>query len=348
MPSRQGGLRSPLHGRLDALLAAALFGMSPPIAKLLLSGVDPFVLSGLLYLGGGLALYGYLGAETLFSGRARTRAPLRRRDLPWLAGAALAGGVVAPVLLFYGLRTTSAATASLLLAFEIAATTGIAAWPFREAVSRGTWRAVALMLVASALLTFNPESGWSLSLGSLLVLTAAVLWGLDNNLTRRISSRDAGHVAAAKNFAPACVTLAIALLLGRPFPAGREVGITLLLGAVSCGIGLVFYVRSLARLGAARTGALFGTAPFFGVVLAFALFPARPPATLLAAFALMGIAVWVISRERPRKPPSQETEEEHPGSHETSASADVTGSGTREARGTAARGPSGRDSPAER
>src|SRR5207249_4549824 len=43
-------------GAAPALLSAALFGASTPLAKLLLRGIDPWMLAGILYLGSGLGL----------------------------------------------------------------------------------------------------------------------------------------------------------------------------------------------------------------------------------------------------------------------------------------------------
>src|SRR5262245_10707852 len=103
-------------GPLLALSAALLFGASPPLAKLLLGRVDPVMLAALLYLGSGIGLFLWrLIASRL---RAPAEAPLTRADVPWTAGAVLAGGVVAPVLLMLGLTSTPASTASLLLNLE--------------------------------------------------------------------------------------------------------------------------------------------------------------------------------------------------------------------------------------
>src|SRR5258708_29165672 len=100
-----------------ALLSAALFGASTPFAKLLLGDVGPWMLAGLLYRGAGVGLSLVpLGRRTL--GIARPEAPLRPRDLPWLAAVVLAGGVAGPVLLMHGLAVTPAAAASLLLNLE--------------------------------------------------------------------------------------------------------------------------------------------------------------------------------------------------------------------------------------
>jgi len=55
----------PTAGILFALAAAALFGGSTPLAKLLLESVEPWLLAGLLYLGSGcgLTLWLSLGAR---------------------------------------------------------------------------------------------------------------------------------------------------------------------------------------------------------------------------------------------------------------------------------------------
>jgi drug/metabolite transporter (DMT)-like permease len=123
-----------MRGAWQALLAALLFGASTPIAKTLLAGITPQVLAGLLYLGSGL------GLGLLWVGR-RARgsvpeAPLSRRDCPWLAGAVVFGGMLAPVLLMAGLARTPASASSLMLNLEGVFTALIAWIVFAENVDR--------------------------------------------------------------------------------------------------------------------------------------------------------------------------------------------------------------------
>ena len=119
---------------LHAILAASLFGAGAPVLKLLLDTVEPLAMASLLYLGSGLGLFLFSLLKRLISGENHAEAGLARRDILWLLGATLSGGVVAPILLTFSLKQTPAATASLLLNVESEATAVIAGLVFREAI----------------------------------------------------------------------------------------------------------------------------------------------------------------------------------------------------------------------
>lgn len=278
-----------------AIIAALLFGLNPPLSKLLLGDVDPIVLAGLLYLGAGVT-QGL--AVTLSAASRRREARLERTDLPWLVGAILAGGVVGPILLLFGLRQTPAATASLLLNFEVVATGLVAALFFGEATGRRTWVAIALVTVGGILLALDPTQTWGISSGAVLILAACVAWGLDNNFTGRISLKDPRKIVFIKGMAAGAISVFLGLALGRPLPAWGAASLALALGAVSYGLSIVFYVRSLRAIGAARTGAVFGTAPFVGAALSLLIFREAPAVLFYAALPLMVVAVAVLGKEK--------------------------------------------------
>ncbi|HHW13845.1 MAG TPA: EamA family transporter [Firmicutes bacterium] len=283
-----------LTPRLSALLAAALFGASTPLAKLLLGRVDPVPLAALLYLGSGLGL---LALRALWPGLVFGEAPLRRNDWPWLVGAILAGGVAAPISLLYGLRHTPAATASLLLNFEGAATALLAALVFREAVGRRTGWAVMAVTAASILLSWDPGGGWGLSWGAFGVLGACALWALDNNLTRNLSAKDPLAITTVKGLGAGAFSLLLATALRQPFPPWSTALLALLLGSVSYGASIALFIGALRSLGAARTSALFGTAPFAGALLSLLLFQEAPGVGFLAAALLMSAGASLLLRE---------------------------------------------------
>jgi drug/metabolite transporter (DMT)-like permease len=284
-------------GVLQALLAALLFGLNAPLAKLLLGGVAPVPMAAFLYLGSGVGALALLLLLRV-GGRAQVEARLQRADLPWLAGALLAGGVAAPIVLMFSLRVTPAATASLLLNFEGVATTLIAVLAFHEAGGRRVWGAVGLITLASILLSWESGGEWGLSAGALGVLAACTLWGVDNNFTRNISAKNPLTIVMVKGLGAGLFSTLLALLLGSPFPRPLTALGAMALGAVSYGLSITFFILALRDLGAARTSALFSTAPFIGTLLSLLIF--REPVTLrlLGALPLMVAGTLLLVGER--------------------------------------------------
>ena len=282
---------------LYALLAAALFGVSAPLAKALGARISPVWLAALLYLGSGLALSLWLWARRARAGVRSADAPLTRADMPWLLGSILAGGVAGPLALMWGLRSISGSSASLLLSLEGLLTTLLAALVFHESVAGRVWLAASLMVLASVLLAWPDASSAGIA-GSLAVVLACLFWAIDNNLTRKISAGDPVLIAMIKGLAAGSCNAALALALGQPLPGGADGAATLAIGAVSYGLSLVLFILALRHLGSARTAAHFGTAPFFGA--AFAVLAIGEPGSwwLLAAVVLMAVASLLVLTER--------------------------------------------------
>src|SRR5215469_4165499 len=244
------------NGPVLALSSAFLFGASTPIAKLLLGATDPLLLAGLLYLGSGAGLAVVAtGGRSL--GLGRSEAPLRAGDLPWLGAIVLFGGILGPALLMWGLMLTPASTGALLLNTEGLATMGIAWVVFRENVDRRIFLG-AMAILAGALLLSWPEAagaGARLNWGSVLIVLACVSWGIDNNLTRKLSAADPLQIAMIKGLAAGAVNLALALAGGAPFPRPTTLAAAATVGFFGYGISLVVFVLGLRHLGSARTGA---------------------------------------------------------------------------------------------
>lgn len=300
--TNEPGRRRYCAAQLSALAAAILFGVSTPLAKRLLGSTSPISLAALLYLGAGLGAALILVVRAAFVRRGdAVRAPrLTRRVALALAGAILAGGVAAPIAMLYGLRATPAATASLLLNFEVVATTFIAASIFGEAVGHRAWAAVALITVAGCLLAWRPNEPWGLSAGVVGIVAACALRGLDNNLTRLVSAQDPIAIVCVKGLGAGAFSLALARLAGDHLPSVRIAAAGIALGSVSFGASIALFVRALRDLGAARTGALFGTAPFFGALLSSVVFPERPGGLVVASLPLMAAGAALLLSEAHR------------------------------------------------
>ncbi len=278
---------------LLALASAALFGAATPALKPIVGALHPVLLAGLLYLGSFLGLAIARAAR----GGGRGEAALSRRDLPALAGAIAAGGVLAPVLLVWGLSGLAASAASLLLAAEAVLTMLLAAMLFREPVAKRIWLAAVLILAAAGVLGWTPGVSIPVSPHALAVLGACLLWGLDNNLTSRISLADPFAIAMWKGLVAGSMNTAIGLALA-PAAPGAFWLVALAAGALGYGASLVLYVLALRHLGAARTAAHFGTAPFFGALLAIMFLGEPLTVALAAAFALTAAGTWLALTER--------------------------------------------------
>jgi drug/metabolite transporter (DMT)-like permease len=282
-------LRHP--GVLAALGAALLFGAATPLAKLLLQTVDPWLLAGLLYLGSGIGLALYRCAVRA------SHARLTRAQSMWFAGAILAGGVVAPVLLLVGLTGMAASSASLLLTAEGAFTALLAWFVFRENFDRRIALGMALIVAGSLVLAWPGEARLVREWPALAVLGACLAWGIDNNLTRKVALIDATWIASIKGLSAGTVNFAFAVLLGAKLPSLPDVGGALLLGFAAYGVSLALFVLALRHLGTARTGAYFSVAPFLGAALALLLGDTLT-LKLLVGGALMALGVWLHLTER--------------------------------------------------
>ncbi|HVE15294.1 MAG TPA: DMT family transporter [Chthoniobacterales bacterium] len=304
------------RGILYALGAALLFGISTPLAKLATHTTAPLLVAGLLYLGSGLGLAILRGIRAA-SSRGSAETPLKRADLPWFCGAILAGGVVAPALLLFGLMSTSASAASLLLNLEAVATAVIAWVVFRENVDRRVGAGFGCILLGGVLLTLPMNGQAGLTSGALLVAAACVCWGIDNNLTRKISGSDPSQIAMWKGLVAGGVNTSLALAIGARLPSvGTSVEVAAV-GFFGYGVSLVLFVRALRDLGTARTGAYFSTAPFAGAAFALAIGQGDPGWILAASGLLMLVGVWLHLTERHEHEHVHEPlEHEHPHVHD--------------------------------
>lgn len=283
---------------LQAAAAALLFGASAPIIKYVLGDIAAVPLAALLYLGSGAGLLIAWAVRGLFQSDGVSEARLRRADAPWVAGAIFAGGVAAPILLMFSLKATPASTASLLLNFEAAGTTILAALLFREAVGRRIWLSVAVMTLASILLSWEPGGDLRFSLGALGILAACALWGLDNNLTQNVSAKDPLMIVMLKGLGAGAFSALLALIIGQPFPAAPLVLGAMLIGFLCYGLSTVLFVRSLRGLGAARTSAIYAIAPFVGALLSLGAFGEQPGVLFLAGLPLMIVGTVLLFGEQ--------------------------------------------------
>ena len=278
-----------------AILAAALYAINVPLSKLLLEHVGTTMMAAFLYLGAGLGLLVYSVAGKAI-GRITIKEPLTRKELPYTV-AMVVLDIAAPILLMLGIARTNSANVSLLNNFEIVATSLIAFFIFKEVLTRRLCAAILLVTLASIILGFEGAGSFVLNTGSLFVLGACVCWGFENNCTRMISSKSSVEIVIIKGCFSGLGSLLIALLLGEELPSPSWMLRVLLLGFVSYGLSINFYILAQKELGAAKTSAFYSVAPFLGGAFSMLLLGERPDMQFYAALAIMLLATVLMVQD---------------------------------------------------
>ncbi|HQT93358.1 MAG: hypothetical protein B7Z61_10245 [Acidobacteria bacterium 37-71-11] len=276
-----------------ALLAAALFGATAPLCKLLLGDAAPLPLAALLYLGSGVGLVAWMVLRRVLGAGGGRALGLRGADWFTLGGAVAAGGVLAPILFLVGLSASQASTASLLLNLELVFTTLLAWTLFREGFEARVALGLAVVLVGCMVLAW-PESGFQVwGAGALPIAGACLCWGLDNNLTQRLAAKDPVQIATIKGLAGGTVSAALAFGLGQAFPPAAPLLAALCVGFCGYGLSLVLFVVSLRRIGTTRTIGVFAAAPFVGSCLSLLILGEAPRLSLFLAAAVLLVGLIV-------------------------------------------------------
>lgn len=288
---------SKLYPVIMALSAAILFGASSPISKILLGQIEAIPLAALLYLGSGLGLLLFQLINSAIKKQTISEAPLEKKDFKWLLGSIAFGGVIAPIILLISLKITPASTASLLLSFESVATTILAILFFKENAGKQILSAIALITLASILLSWDFKNQWGFSIGALGIIGACLCWGMDNNCTRNISAKNPFSIVTIKGIAAGSFSLLLSLILQKQLPDFKIILIAMLIGFFCYGLSIVLFVLALRDLGSTRTSALFGSSPFIGCILSFILLGDVPNVMFLIAFPIMILGTVLLLKE---------------------------------------------------
>lgn len=279
------------------LASALLFGAATPLSKELLEPLGGLALAGLLYLGAAIAVLPFCFTRT---GEKRRSS----KQLGYLLGAILFGGVVGPVLLLFGLAKSSAASVALLLNLEAVATALLAWVLFREYIGRRTWMAVLLVVSAGVILSSGDFAAEIVP--GLLVAGACVCWGLDNNFTSLIDGYSPAQSTFVKGIVAGSLNLLLAVFLSSPTWSYQVVLVALAVGALCYGASITLYIRGAQQLGATRSQLLFSFAPFVGVLGAWLYLGEEVLGEQIAAGLLMMVGALLLI----------ESQHQHEHSHE--------------------------------
>ena len=300
-----------------AIISALLFGISTPIAKQLLWQVQPQLLAGLFYLGSGLGLSLCMVVSKAQGNKARAEAALKLADIPWLIGAIFCGGLLAPFLLMTGLSQVSASGASLLLNLEGVFTAILGWFAFKENFDRRIFLGMALIVVGGCFLSWTSNGPIAFSMWTLAIIAACFCWGIDNNLTRKISAADPLMIAILKGVFAGVSNTVLSLCYGSRLPAIPMLLSTAAIGFACYGLSVWLFILGLRHLGTARTSAYFSTAPFVGAALSIALLHEPLTANFLIAAGFMGLGVWLhLTEDHSHEHRHEPIEHEHSHVHD--------------------------------
>lgn len=278
-----------------AILAAALYAINIPFSKILMEYVDSTMMAGFLYLGAGIGMFLYTTISEIM-GKKVVKAPLTKAELPYSI-AMIVLDIAAPILLMRGLKITTSANATLLNNFEIVATSLIALIVFKEMISKKLWGAIALVSLASVILTFEGAGSFTFNIGSVMVIGAATCWGFENNCTRMLSHKSSEQIVIIKGIFSGLGALIAAFLVGEQIPQFVFIIAVMMLGFVSYGLSINFYIMAQAQLGAAKTSAYYSIAPFLGVAFSLLLLGERPDVQFYIALIVLIVGTVLIVKD---------------------------------------------------
>lgn len=274
-----------------SLLAAILYAINIPFSKLLLNNIEPTLMASFLYLGAGL------GVSILFlltkNNKETENEKYTKKDLKYVI-LMIVLDIIAPILLMFGLITSTSSSASLLNNFEIVCTSIIALVIFKEIISKKMWFAILLITLSSFVLSFEDISSFKFSLGSILVILATLCWGFENNCTRNLSSKNTYSVVILKGFFSGLGSLIVALLLKESFPIIKYILLAMLLGFIAYGLSIFFYIKSQGIIGASKTSTYYSIAPFIGSFFSFVIFKEELTLTYFIGLFIMIIGTIIV------------------------------------------------------
>jgi drug/metabolite transporter (DMT)-like permease len=295
-------------GYVNALIAAALFGISATLNKIVLKDMHPLAVAGFIYFSAGilLALIRFLPAFEKISERFRINVKnksLHKNDWFYLIAVTMCGAIIAPFLFLYGLNISTAVNASLLLNTEVLFTVLIAFLFLKERANKKDYFAIFLLFLAAIVITTNLNlSELNLNekiVGNLFIIGGTFFWALDNSLSKKLSlENDAIKVASLKSLIGGAIVILFVMILQIPFDITlSQIFYLLFVGFFSIGLSLILFLSSLRMIGSMKTVVIFSTSSLFGAISAFIILKEPISIIQLIAGIIMIYAVYLMSKK---------------------------------------------------
>lgn len=270
---------------LTGLLAGLLFGVATPLSKIMLSQFNSFQLAGLLYIGAAIAFLPFIIKNRKAEFTALKRTGKKRH----LAGVIFFGGILGPLLLMIGLKTSNAMSVSIWLNMELVATAILGILIFKDHLDRYAMIGILLTLCSGIIISSQESSSGIIS--AVFILLACISWSIDNQLSAIIDGVSPQVITFVKGVFGGVTNLTIGMYLNNWQIQPNYIPAALLIGVFSYGISIVLYVTSAQNLGATRSQILFSTAPFWGIFAAWIFLHEQLNMIVLGSFSVLVLGI---------------------------------------------------------
>ncbi len=276
------------QGFVFAIASAIFFSFNVPISKILLDFVSPYWLASLLYFGAGLGTlfyYQFTKKKTSTHGKVSNQT--------FWYGLMIILDIFAPIFFLIGVKETNGSLVGLLSNAELIFTLMIALLFFREKLSRFSW--IASILIVFGLIIANYQ-GMSIQfeIGSLWIILGTLIWGLENNVSKKLSFGNPLFVVIFKGIGTGIGTLIIAFILNEVAPTFLYLMFSFVAGFLIYGLSLIFYVNAQRSQGAAKVQLIQSFAPILGGILSWLFFQETLSITTVFGYVMVVIALILL------------------------------------------------------
>lgn len=284
-------------GLLFAFLSAFLYDLNVPVSKYSLKTLSTNEILFLLYFGSAVGLFLLM----LFNKKQKFSLKPQKGESIFIIGVIIFD-ILAALFIVESLKYIDASTVSLISILEISFTIIISHFIFKTKISKNLIIAVILVSIGGILLSFDSSTEFKLSIASMLTVFATACWGLENNLTAKVSDKNPLLLVFYKCFAVAIFNLLFILNINI-FELFINNWYLLVIGFFTYGISILYYVYAINYIGISKTSIVFSFSPVFGALISLILFKEKITIYFVISLILMlmGIYFTIIDKKNIKK-----------------------------------------------
>ena len=284
-------------GLLFAFLSAFLYDLNVPVSKYSLKTLSTNEILFLLYFGSAVGLFLLM----LFNKKQKFSLKPEKGESIFIIGVIIFD-ILAALFIVESLKYIDASTVSLISILEISFTIVISHFIFKTKISKNLIIAVILVSIGGILLSFDSSTEFKLSIASMLTVFATACWGLENNLTAKVSDKNPLLLVFYKCFAVAIFNLLFILNINI-FELFINNWYLLVIGFFTYGISILYYVYAIKYIGISKTSIVFSFSPIFGALISLILFKEKITTYFVISLILMlmGIYFTIIDKKNIKK-----------------------------------------------